>query len=42
MENMLFDFLGRYIPLSKEEKNAMLALNIFHTINKGTVLLKEG
>jgi len=42
MENILFDFIGRYITLSEEEKNAILALNIFRSFKKGTVLLKEG
>ena len=42
MEKILFDFLSRYITLSQEEKQALLALNIFQTFKKGTILLKEG
>jgi CRP-like cAMP-binding protein len=42
MHNKLFDFISKYISLTEEEKNALLSLNIFHTVKKGTVLLKEG
>ncbi len=42
MTKTLFEFLGRYISLSEEEKNTILALDIFHSFKKGTVLLKEG
>jgi CRP-like cAMP-binding protein len=42
MHNKLFDFISKYISLNEEEKNALLSLNIFHTVKKGTVLLKEG
>lgn len=42
MHNKLFNFLSKYISLTEEEKNALLSLNIFHTVKKGTVLLKEG
>ncbi len=42
MQNLLFDFISKYIPLSEEEKTALLSLNIFHTVKKGTILLKEG
>jgi len=42
MENILFDFISKYISLSEEEKKIMLSLDIFHTFKKGTVLLKEG
>ncbi|MEP2058412.1 MAG: Crp/Fnr family transcriptional regulator [Maribacter litoralis] len=42
MENILFDFISKYIPLTGEEKKIILSLNIFRTVKKGTVLLKEG
>ena len=42
MEEVLFEFISKYISISQDEKNAMLALGIFHTFKKGTVLLKEG
>lgn len=42
MQNILFDFISKYISLTDDEKNALLSLNLFHTVKKGTVLLKEG
>lgn len=42
MENILFDFIARYISLTDDEKNALLSLDLFHTVKKGTILLKEG
>ncbi len=42
MKNILFDFIAKYISLTEEEKNALLSLDLFHSVKKGTVLLKEG
>lgn len=42
MENVLFKFIEKYTPLSVEEKKALSDLNIFRSVKKGTVLLKEG
>ncbi|MEM9675950.1 MAG: Crp/Fnr family transcriptional regulator [Cyclobacteriaceae bacterium] len=42
MENILFDFLAKYISLSEEEKKALVSLDIFRAFKKGTVLLEEG
>lgn len=42
MENILFDFLSKYVSLTEEEKNALISLDIFHSVKKGTILLKEG
>ncbi len=42
MEEILFDFLAKYMPLTDEEKNIILSLKIFRSVKKGTVLLKEG
>lgn len=42
MQKLLFDFISKYITLTEDEKNAILALDIFHTVKKGTILLKEG
>jgi CRP-like cAMP-binding protein len=42
MQNRLLDFLSTYISLSEEEKRAIGSLDIFRTVKKGTVLLKEG
>lgn len=42
MEKILFDFISRYISITEDEKNALLALDLFRTVKKGTVLLEEG
>ncbi len=42
MQDILFDFISKYISLTEDEKNAILSLNLFHSVKKGTVLLKEG
>lgn len=42
MQDLLFDFISKYISLSAEEKSAIIALNIFRSVKKGTNLLKEG
>jgi len=42
MQDLLFDFISKYISLTEEEKNAILSLDIFRPVNKGTILLKEG
>ncbi len=42
MENILFDFISKYISLSDDEKSAVVSLNIFRSFKKGAMLLKEG
>lgn len=42
MKDILFDFLAQYVSLTEEEKSALLALDIFRTVKKGTVLLRQG
>lgn len=42
MQDILFDFISKYITLTEDEKNALLSLNLFHSVKKGTILLKEG
>ncbi len=42
MQDILFDFISKYIFLTEGEKNALLSLDLFHSVKKGTVLLKEG
>lgn len=42
MQNQLFDFIEKYMPLFEEEKKALSDLDIFRSFKKGTVLLKEG
>ncbi|GAB2516106.1 Crp/Fnr family transcriptional regulator [Spirosoma aerophilum] len=42
MKNILFDFISKYVSLTEEEKNAIVSLDIFRSVKKGTTLLKEG
>lgn len=42
MHDILFNFLTKYVSLTTEEMNAITSLDIFHTVKKGTTLLKEG
>jgi len=41
-ENILFDFISKYVSLTDDEKNAILSLDLFRSVKKGTTLLKEG
>lgn len=42
MQDKLFEFLHKYISLTGEEKEALLSLNLFHSFEKGDILLQEG
>lgn len=42
MENILFEYLSKYVRLTEEEKKAILDLDIFKQYPKGTIILKEG
>ena len=42
MQDLLFGFISKYISLTEDEKNTILSLDIFRSIKKGTILLKEG
>ena len=42
MQDILFDFISKYISLTEDEKNALVSLDLFHSVKKGTILLKEG
>lgn len=42
MQDVLFGFISKYISLSAEEKHALLSLDLFHSVKKGTILLMEG
>jgi CRP-like cAMP-binding protein len=42
MKDTLFDFISKYISLNDEERNALLSLDLFRSVKKGTILLKEG
>jgi CRP-like cAMP-binding protein len=42
MQDLLFDFISKYVSLTAEEKDAIVSLDIFHSVKKGTILLTEG
>lgn len=42
MQKELFAFIDQYMPLTAEEKQALLELDIFHSFPKGTVLRVGG
>ncbi|MGM9507338.1 Crp/Fnr family transcriptional regulator [Larkinella sp. GY13] len=42
MKDILFDFISKYVSLTEDEKNALLSLDLFRSVKKGTTLLKEG
>ena len=42
MKDILFDFISKYVSLTEDEKNAIVPLDIFRSVKKGTTLLKEG
>ena len=42
MQDILFDFISKYVSLTDDEKNAILSLDLFRSVKKGTTLLKEG
>ncbi len=42
MQDLLFDFISKYISLTEDEKKAIVSLAIFRSVKKGTALLKEG
>ena len=42
MENILFDFISKYVSLTDDEKKAIHSLDLFRLEKKGTILLKEG
>lgn len=42
MEKVLFEFIEKYMVLTKEEKDAIVEMQVFKYYKKGDVLLKEG
>ena len=42
MQNLLFDFISKYVSLTEDEKNTIISLNTFRTVKKDTILLREG
>lgn len=42
MQELLFNFISKYVSLTEDEKNAIIFLDIFRSMRKGTTILKEG
>lgn len=42
MKNILLDFISKYVSLTEDEQNAIMSLDIFRSVKKGTTLLEEG
>ena len=42
MQDILFDFISKYVSLTEDERNEILSLVIFRAVKKGTIVLKEG
>jgi len=42
MQDLLFDFISKYISLTENEKETITSLGIFQSVKKGSILLKEG
>ena len=42
MQDILLDFISKYISLTEDEKNEIISFDIFQSVKKGTILLKEG
>lgn len=42
MQDILFDFISKYVSLTENEKNAILSLDLFHSEKKGKIILHEG
>ena len=42
MQDLLFDFISKYISLTEDEKQAIFSEDLFLTVKKGTILLSEG
>lgn len=42
MQDILFDYISKYVTLTEDEKSEILSLDIFLSVKKGTILLKEG
>lgn len=42
MQEVLLDFLKEHIELNEAEKENIIQMNLFKSINKGEILLKEG
>lgn len=40
MQDILFNFISKYISLTEKEKNTLLSLDLFRSVKKGTTLLE--
>lgn len=41
MQDLLFDFIEKYVKLTEEEKSKLISLDVFRSVKKGEILLKE-
>lgn len=42
MQDLLFQFISKYITLNQQEQDILVELDLFKTVKKGELLLKEG
>ena len=42
MQDILFNFISKYISLTEKEKSVIVSLNMLRSIKKGVILIKEG
>lgn len=42
MEETLFDFISKYIPMTEGERKALASQIVFRNVKKGSILLKQG
>ncbi|MBP1673191.1 MAG: Crp/Fnr family transcriptional regulator [Bacteroidetes bacterium] len=42
MKNILCDFIEQFVPLTEDEKNVILELDVIKYFKKGTLILKQG
>lgn len=42
MNNILFDYISKYMTLTNDEKQVIIDLALFREVKKGTILLEEG
>lgn len=42
MQNLLFDYISKYMTLTDDEKKVITNLELFKQVKKGTILLEEG
>jgi CRP-like cAMP-binding protein len=42
MQDILLDFISKYVTLTEDEKNAIGSVDIFRSVKSGTILLSEG